>query len=98
MFVATLPFIVKLKAADAKGVALILDEIFRERGSVIELLLDNSVCFRYNCIKEIAKKWSICCTFICAYILSGNEIVERNHRTIKRLAARSDADPLDIVQ
>ncbi len=35
--------------------------------------------------------------FRCAYRPSGNGIVDRNHRTIKRMAARSGGDVLDMV-
>ena len=87
----------KLNAEEAKTVALIFDEVFRERGPVNEILLDNSLCFRSNSIKSVAEKWSIRLNFRCAYRPSGNGIVERNHRTIKRAAARSKADPLDMV-
>ena len=33
----------------------------------------------------------------CANRLSGNGIVERHHRTIKRMAARSKTDPRDVL-
>jgi len=35
--------------------------------------------------------------FRCAHRPSGNGIVERNHRTVKRMAARSGKDVLDMV-
>jgi len=79
----------KLKSEEAKQVALVLDEIFHVRGPVSELLLDNSPCFRSQWIKEVCEKWSVILIFRCAYRPSGNGIIERNHRTIKRAAVRA---------
>ena len=39
-------------------------------------------------MQEFCKLWKISLTFRCAYKPSGNGIVERNHRTIKRMSAR----------
>ena len=79
----------KLKSEEAKQVALVLDEIFHVRGPVSELLLDNSPCFRSQWIKEVCEKWSVILIFRFAYRPFGNGIIERNHRTIKRSAARA---------
>jgi len=46
----------KLKSEEAKQVTVVLDEIFRERGPVSELLLDNSPCFWSRWLKEMCKK------------------------------------------
>ena len=55
-----------------------------------ELLLDNSTAFRYAGIEQFAKEWGILLRFRASYASSGNCILERNHRTIKRIAARGD--------
>ena len=74
-----------------------LENLFRERGPPEELLLDNSTVFRSATMHSLAQKWKVYLRFRCAYRPSGNGIVERMHRTIKRMAARSGADILDMV-
>lgn len=65
-----------------------LERIFYERGPCKELLTDNGPCFRDSSVNRMLNKWGIEHLFSCAYRASGNGIVERNHRTIKRIAAR----------
>ena len=72
-------------------------QIFRERGPPEELLLDNGSAFRSSALSKLLDSWCVKATFRCAYRPSGNSIVERNHRTIKRMAARTNGDPLDMV-
>ena len=59
--------------------------------------MDNATAFRSGVIERLCKKWGVRCTFRCAYKPSGNGIVERNHRTIKRMASRTGSGPLDMV-
>ena len=73
------------------------EEIFRERGPPDELLLDNSKTFRSQYLSNLCKKWKVKMTFRCAYRPQGNGIVERNHRTIKRMAARTGKNILEMV-
>lgn len=80
----------------AESIIRELLQVFRERGPPAELLCDNGV-FRSKKIFELCEKWSVKLIFRCAYKPSGNGIVERNHRTIKRMAARTNGDPLDMV-
>ena len=87
----------RLPSEDAVSVIKILDEVFRERGPANELLMDNALSFRSDHMNRFCDKWSTIPTFRCANRPSGNGIVERNHRTIKRMAARCQADPLDMV-
>ena len=56
----------KLKFEEAKQVAVVLDDIFCERGPVSELLLDNNPCFRSRWLKEVCEKWSVSLIFRCA--------------------------------
>lgn len=42
-------------------------------------------------------KWNVNHIFCCAYKASGNGIIERNHRTIKRMLARSGGTVGDMV-
>ena len=75
----------------------IVEVIFREMGPPNELLLDNYSSFKSARFLDMCRKWSVSVVFRCAYKPSGNGIIERNHRTIKRLAARCDEDLLDVV-
>ena len=59
--------------------------------------MDSSRAFRSDLLKRLCAKWRIRQTYRGINRPSGNGIVERNHRTIKRMAARSGSDPLDMV-
>lgn len=61
------------------------------------ILLDNGATFRSDSVRRLCDKWGVSLVFRCAYRASGNAIVERNHRTIKRMATRSGGDILDMV-
>ena len=69
-------------------VVSVLRQIFSQFGPPIEILCDNAKSFRSNLMQEFCKLWKISLTFRCAYKPYGNGIVERNHRTIKRISAR----------
>ena len=72
-------------------------QVFRERGPPMEMLMDNARSFRSLAMRNLLSSWGVRSVFRCAYRPSGNAIVERHHRTIKRMAARANADPLDMV-
>jgi hypothetical protein len=74
-----------------------LEEIFCERGSPCELLMDNGKSFRSQLLLSLCSKWSVKPMYRCAYKPQGNGIVERNHRTIKRMAARTGGNVLEMV-
>ena len=71
--------------------------VFREHGPPGELLCDNGPCFRAELTACMFRKWHITPVFSCAYRAAGNGIVERNHRTIKRMAARTSLPVEDMV-
>lgn len=75
----------------------ILEQVFRERGPPSQLLLDNSATFRSHRLTELCQRWNVQLRHRAAYRPSGNGVVERNHRTIKRTAARTGRSPLDAV-
>lgn len=81
----------------AEEIAAHMETVFREHGPPRELLLDNSTSFRSSEFSARCKKWAVTLRYRCAYRSSGNGIVERVHRTIKRMAARSHADVLDMA-
>ena len=74
-----------------------LNEIFRERGPPGELLMDNATSFRSLEVRKLCESWGVEPVYRCAYRPSGNGIIERNHRTIKRSAARTGKDVLTAV-
>ena len=87
----------KVASEDSALLTAEFEQIFRERGPPAELLMDNSTSFRSQRMEALCRKWFVRRIFRCAYRPAGNGIVERNHRTIKRMAARANADPLDMV-
>lgn len=74
-----------------------VEGVFREHSPPYELLLDNAPVFRSQLFRRMCSKWGVNIRYRCAYRASGNGIVERVHRTIKRMAARSNADVLSMV-
>lgn len=75
----------------------VLLETFSERGPPTELLMSNSCTFRSGKIQQLCDKWSVTRLFRCVYRPKENGIVERNHRTIKRIAARSRGSIREMV-
>ena len=88
----------RLIAADtAENICREVEAIFRERGPPQEILLDNSTSFRSARLNNLCGEWSVKLHFRCAYRPETNGIVERNHRTIKRMSARTRKDPRLMV-
>lgn len=75
----------------------VLMEVFTERGPPIEILLDNSSTFRSEQVGQLCRKWGVTLLFRAVNRASGNGIVERNHRTIKRMAARTGGAVQEMV-
>lgn len=73
----------------AEAVIRVLSRIFLERGPSQQLLSDNGPCFVSTKTRDFLARWKVEQLFSCAYRHAGNGIVERSHRTIKRIAARS---------
>ena len=65
-----------------------LEAIFLERGAPKEILTDNDTAFRSKAFEQFASKWDIVMRYRCAYVASGNGIIERCHRSVKVIAAR----------
>lgn len=87
----------RIENEGTKEVTRYLDEIFREHGPPWQLLLDNGATFRSGEVNSLCTSWGVDISFRCAYRPSGNGIIERNHRTIKRMAARSGGNILRMV-
>ncbi|XP_067943044.1 uncharacterized protein [Watersipora subatra] len=74
-----------------------LENVFRERRPPKEFLSDNGPCFTSARMKEFLQKWSVEQILSCAYKLTGNGIIERHHRTIKRAVMRTGKRPEEIA-
>ena len=74
-----------------------LRAVFNEFGPPQELLLDNFTTHRGAAIQKLLSEMGIESRFRCANRPSGNGLVERCHRTIKRMAARSKKPIHDMV-
>lgn len=83
----------RLPNESAATIVTNLRQVVIEHGPFAELLLDNSTAFRSAAVRQFADDWGISLRFRAAYAPSGNGIVERNHRTIKRIAARGRVTP-----
>ena len=74
-----------------------LRSVVIERGPCDELWLDNSAAFRSAMVAQFADDWGIAMRFRAAYAPGSNGIVERNHRTIKRIAERGGPTPVEAT-
>lgn len=79
----------KLKRQDSSSVIEQLEQIFFERGAPREILTDNAAAFRSRAFSEFSERWGVTMRFRSAHRPSGNGIVERCHRTVKCIVARS---------
>ena len=81
----------------AEEITRCTESLFREHGAPLELLLDNGASFRSRVFRSMCAKWGVRIEYRCAYRASGNGVVERIHRTVKRMAARTGSDVLDMA-
>ena len=86
-----------LRRADSAHVIEELHRIFNERGAPEEILADNDTAFRSRAFAVFAAKWGIRLRFRAVHRPSGNGVVERNHRTVKVIAARTGCPIGDAV-
>lgn len=87
----------QLPNESAANIIVQLRQVVLERGPCDEFLMDNSTAFRSTIVQQFVDDWGISLRFRAAYAPSGNGIVERNHRTIKRIAARGNISPEEAV-
>ncbi|GAB1602697.1 hypothetical protein Ahia01_000549600 [Argonauta hians] len=87
----------ELRTENASEVASVLEQLFLERGPVDEALMDNSPSFRSEVLRQTLERWKVRPYYRAAYRPNGNGIVERNHRTIKAMAERSQISPQEAV-
>ena len=82
---------------DATAVIRQLESVFLERGPPMEILTDNGTAFASEQFRKFADSWDVRLRFWCTYVPSGNGIIERNHRTVKTIAARKDCTVSEVV-
>lgn len=87
----------KLRRQDSSAVTEQLELIFCERGPPMEILLDNAACFRGALFRQFCDRWDVRLRFRCANAAFGNSIVERNHRSVKRIVARTSCSVPEAV-
>ena len=87
----------RLDSERAASVITALEGVFRERGAPCELLTDNGPCFRSAELVPMLSKWGICHLFSSVDRGSCNGIVERHHRTLKRMCARTKKSPQEML-
>ena len=63
----------------------------------MELLADNGPSFKAFQFVDACSSWGVRVIYRCAFRTQMNGVVELNHRTVKRMAARVGRDPLDMV-
>ena len=78
-----------LKDESAKEVCTHLRRLFAEMGPPEEVVTDNGTVFHSIEMQRLLDAWEVRPDFTCAYRAQGNGVVERVHRTIKRMVARS---------
>jgi transposase InsO family protein len=79
----------ELRSESAKEVCAHLLRIFTDMGPPETLLSDNAASFHSTELRQLMENWGVAADFSCAYRAQGNGIIERVHRTIKRMVARS---------
>ena len=87
----------RLRRQDSAAVIEVLEMVFLERGAPSELLTDNDTAFRSKMFRKFAERWGVRIHFRCAHAASGNGIVERCHRSVKRIAARKQCSIAEAV-
>ena len=79
-----------LRNESAGEICGVFAQILCDFGPPGEIVADNGASFRSIEFLKLLKDWNINIHFGCAYRPQGNGIVERNHRTVKCMAARTN--------
>ncbi|XP_067947276.1 uncharacterized protein [Watersipora subatra] len=74
-----------------------LDNVFQECEPPKEFLSDIGPCFTSARIKQFLQKWSVEQILSCAYKPTGNGIIERHRRIIKRAVMRTGKGPEEMA-
>lgn len=87
----------KVASESSEDVVSVCRQLFMERGPPDEILTDNGGAFVGNEFKNLCKSWNVYVNYRCAHRPSTNGIVERCHRTIKRVAKRANISIAEAV-
>ena len=87
----------QLRYESAAYIIAELSSVFYERGPPAELLADNATVFHSRAFMAFAGEWGTRVRYRAAYAPSGNGIVERNHRSVKVIAARKSCGVPEAV-
>jgi hypothetical protein len=79
----------RLKSEAASSVVGTLEDVFCLVGPPRIVISDNGSNFRSREVAEFLKAWGVELHNTCAYRSEGNGLIERLHRTVKRMGARS---------
>lgn len=86
-----------LRRSDSSSVTAQLEQVFLERGAPVEILTDNDTAFRSREFAAFAARWGVQLRFRAVHRPSGNSIIERNHRSVKVIAARKQCPVSEAV-
>lgn len=87
----------ELRSHCVEDVTGVLKTVFFDRGPPTSILTDNETSFRSLRFTQFLKEWGVRLRFRCAYAPSGNGIIERNHRSVKVIAARKQCSVAEAV-
>ena len=87
----------RLRRQDAASVVSHQESPFCERGAPGDMLVDNDTAFRSKVFRDFLSEWGVRLDFRCVHVPSGNGIVERCHRSVKRIAARKQCPIMEVV-
>ena len=87
----------RIKRQDTDSVITALESVFLERGAPRELLTDNFTSFRSASFHEFVSRWGVSVRYRAAHAPFGNGISERNHRSVKTIAARKGCSVAEAV-
>ena len=87
----------RIKRQDTDSITTALESVFLERGAPRELLTDNFTSFRSATFHEFVSRWGVSVRYRAAHAPSGNGVSERNHRSVKTIAARKGCSVAEAV-
>lgn len=86
-----------IKAEDVKSIVTEFSNLFCERGSPKELIIDNYTTFHSAEFCKLMEKWNVHVLYRAINRPNCNGIIERNHKTIKRIASRSNISIMEAL-
>ena len=87
----------RIENESASDCVRVLASIFHEFGYLKELLMDNFLSFKSSEVRTFLSRCGIWPRYRCANRPSANGIIERMHRTLKRIALRTNKEVTDAI-